>query len=298
MTEYLYHLVDVFTDVPFGGNPLAVFPLADGLTDALMQTIAKELNLSETAFVMPATDARCDYRVRIFTPDMELPMAGHPTVGTAFVLQRQGVITAPSRVTFQEGVGPVPVELALDGDKVAVTMAQPLPAFGAEYDDRAVIADMLSLTEDDLLPDCPVQAVSTGVPFVYVPVKSLDAIGRASVKVDVWQHLLADGPAPHVYAFTLETVHDTSTVHSRMFAPLMGIPEDPATGAASGPLGAYLVRYGLAKPGVIINEQGIEMGRPSEITIGIDTDGEAFTGVRVGGRCVYMGHGVLHISGG
>ncbi len=295
MSEYAYHLVDVFTDVPFGGNPLAVFPLADGLTDALMQTIAKELNLSETAFVMPPTDKQCDYRVRIFTPDMELPMAGHPTVGTAFVLQRQGVITAPSRVTFQEGVGPVPVELALDGDKVAVTMAQPLPAFGAEYDDRAAIADMLSLTEDDLLPDCPVQAVSTGVPFVYVPVKSLDAIGRASVKVDVWQRLLADGPAPHVYVFTLETVHATSTVHSRMFAPLMGIPEDPATGAASGPLGAYLVRYGLAKPGTMINEQGIEMDRPSEIQIGIDWDGDAFTGVRVGGRCVYMGHGVLHI---
>lgn len=294
MAEYPYHLVDVFTDEAFGGNPLAVFPMGEAVPQPLMQRIARELNLSETVFVQPPT-AGGDFRLRIFTPQEELPMAGHPTVGTACLLQRNGVITAPGTVTFEEGVGPIDVSLTLDDyQRVVATMRQPLPSFGDVYEDRAQVAALLSLSPDDLLAKYPLQVVSTGVPFLYVPLRDLTALARARVRMDIWEAHYKGTDARQILAFTPQPGHEIPRVRSRMFAPSMGITEDPATGAASGPLGAYLVRYGMAPAGRIINEQGFEMGRPSLLQITIETDANGlFTGVYVGGRCVYMGNGTL-----
>ncbi len=293
MSIYAYHLVDVFTTKKFGGNPLAVFLEADDVPAALMQPIAKELNLSETTFVTRPDDAVSDVRVRIFTPGRELPMAGHPTVGTAFVLHREGLVSAPGKIVFQEGVGPVPVELTVDdAGRVVATMNQPLPTFGPIIQEREAIAEMLSIPAGGLLPGYPVQVVDTGVPFLYVPIKDLATIAQCRLRHDRWEALNQDGLVNEIFMFTPQTVHENSTVHSRMFAPEIGITEDPATGAASGPLGAYLVKYGLAPAGKrIISEQGFEMGRPSLINIEIHTAGESFTAVRVGGNSVYMGRG-------
>jgi trans-2,3-dihydro-3-hydroxyanthranilate isomerase len=305
MRRLLYHRVDVFTDRAFGGNPLGVFTNGRNLSAETMQSIAKEFNLSEVTFVLPPDDAACDFRVRIFTPDQELPMAGHPTVGTAFVLAREHVIGpgeagAPVRVTFQEGVGPVPVRVDYEGGApVYAEMNQPLPAFGPRLEDRRRVAEMLSLAAEDLDEGLPIEVVSCGVPFLYVPLRGLDAARRARPRADLIEGAGPGGVPPEIFAFTREVVHEGSTVHSRMFAPGLGITEDPATGGASGPLGSYLVRHGVVGGGAsveIVSEQGLEMGRPSFIKITIEREGERITGVRVGGRCRYMGEGFLEVE--
>jgi len=294
-----YHLLDVFTNQPFGGNQLAVFasPPLD-LPTSTMQLIAKEMNLSEVTFVFPPADYQNDFRVRIFTPARELPMAGHPTVGTAFLLAHLGMIDEISKsrsLTFEEGIGPIQVTVESDEDGMpdSVLMRQPLPQFLDIYEDREAIAQMLSLRPGDLHPDAPPQVLSNGLPFLYVAVKSLGAIRRLSLRLDLWQGLLMGKPGENVFVTTTETENPGSTVHSRMFAPALGIAEDPATGSASGPLGVYLLKYGLVESQEIVSEQGIEMGRPSFINIKVDRGGDKFTEVTVGGACVYMGQGTL-----
>lgn len=298
MPEYVYHLVDVFTETRFGGNQLAVFPNAEGLSTELMQHIAKELNLSETTFVLPPKDTANHARVRIFTPTVEMPTAGHPTVGTAFVLQREGMIPLRGRVRFEQQVGVIPVDLEYDeSGKLLIHMTQPLPQFGASFADRRAVADMLSLTETDLLADYPLQVVSSGVPFLYIPIKSLDAIRQIRLRLDLWEQHLKNFDTSHVFVFTPETKRSNSTVHSRMFAPTLGIVEDPATGIACGPLGAYLVTYGLASADhTIISEQGFEINRPSIVYINVTVEDETITGVRVGGSSVYVGRGRLYLD--
>jgi trans-2,3-dihydro-3-hydroxyanthranilate isomerase len=299
MRRLHYHRADVFTDRAFGGNQLLVFMDAEGLSADMMQTMAREMNLPEITFVAPPKNADNDFHVRIFTPKMELPMAGHPTLGTAYILQREGKIPSMGTIRFEEGVGVIPVTLEANGDSPLITMTQPLPQFGAILEDRRAIADMLSLNETDLHPDYPVQGVSTGTPFTLILVRSLEAIRRINIRVDVWERILKDDDYPHIFTFTSETEIAGSTVHSRMFAPAMGIPEDPATGAASGPLGAYLVKYGIVKSenaGEIVSEQGIEMNRPSFIRIAIEMEGESFTSVKISGTRVYMGAGYLEVS--
>ena len=304
MRRLHYHLVDVFTDRAFGGNPLAVVTNGRGVSDETMQAVAKEFNLSETTFVLPPDDPRHDWRVRIFTPGSELPMAGHPTVGTAFVLAREHLIPRgerESRIIFEEGVGPVPVRVEFEGGEPSFAeMSQPLPKFGPRLDDRKAVAAMLSLEESDIEIELPIELVSCGVPFLYVPLRSLDAARRARPRVDLIERACEEhGIPPEVFVFTRETEGPGSTVHSRMFAPGLGITEDPATGAASGPLGSYLVRYGLVASdsvAVIISEQGIEMGRPSYIRITIERRGEEITAVRVGGQCHFMGEGLIEIQ--
>lgn len=299
--ELHYHLLDVFTNQAFGGNQLAVFtqPPSD-LPKATMQKIAKEMNLAEITFVFPPQDEANDYRVRIFTPAVEMPMAGHPTVGTGYLLAQVGMlgdIHDEKVVTFEEGVGPikVTVQANADGSPRQVLMRQPLPEFRKIYEDTQLIADLLSLSVNDLHPTAPVQVVTTGVPFLYIVINSLEAIGKIKLRLDVWDQHFKGTDAEQIFVTTTETQYETSTVHSRMFAPAFGIPEDPATGAASGPLGAYLVKYGLAPAGDIVSEQGIEMSRPSFINIHIGMDGDNFTDVVIGGECVYMGHGTIVI---
>ena len=296
-----YHLVDVFTDRAFGGNPLAVFLDGQGMSDELMQSIAKEFNLSETTFVLPPTDPGCDFRVRIFTPASELPMAGHPTVGTTFVLTRAGLVrpgTGRTTITLEEAVGPIPVAIDWkDGRPSFIEMQQPLPEFAPPIEDRRGIAEMLSLEMEALRADLPIQVVSCGVPFLFVPLKSLEAIRRIRFRSDVAERL--DAPAGNTFVFTMETEFPGSGVHSRMLAPLLGVPEDPATGGASGPLGCYLVRHRvLASDGElrVVSEQGIEMGRPSFLHIRIRHAAGQIQAVHVGGTCYYMGSGQLELQ--
>ena len=300
MRRLRYHLVDVFTDRAFGGNPLAVFTNGRGVATETMQAIAKELNLSETTFVLPPDDAKHDWRVRIFTPGQELPMAGHPTVGTSFVLAREHLVRRDAKETtiiLEEGVGPVPVRIEFEGgEPIFAEMSQPLPTFGPRLEDRRVAAAMLSLGVEDIDESLPLEFVSCGGPFLYVPLKSLDAARRARPRVDLIQE--AQGVPPEVFLFTREVENKGSTVHSRMFAPGMGITEDPATGGASGPLGCYLVRYGVVARSAaaeIVSEQGIEMGWPSYIRIRIESAGEEITGVKVGGRCHFVGEGFIEV---
>ena len=299
MRRLHYHLVDVFTDRAFGGNPLAVCTNGRGLSTETMQAVAKEFNLSETTFVLPPDDPRHDWRVRIFTPGNELPMAGHPTVGTTFVLAREHLIRrgeAETKIVLEEGVGPIPVRVEFkDGEPSFAEMTQPLPKFGPEAKDRRAVAEMLSLGVDDIDDNLPIEVVSCGVPFLYVPLRTLDAARRARPRADLMGRVAESaGVPPQVFVFTREVEHEGSAVHSRMFAPNFGIVEDPATGGASGPLGCYLVRHGLAQAGAaIVSEQGIEMGRPSFIHITIEQTGDEFTAVRVGGRCHFMGEGFI-----
>lgn len=294
-----YHLLDVFTNQPFGGNQLAVFadPPLD-LPTSTMQLIAKEMNLSEVTFVFPPADQQNDFRVRIFTPARELPMAGHPTVGTAFLLAYLGMIDESQKsraLIFEEGIGPIQVTVESDEDGIPdnVLMRQPIPQFLDIYEDREAIAQMLSLRPEDLQPNAPLQVLSNGLPFLYVTLKSLEAIRRISLRLDLWQGLLLGKPGENVFVTTTQTENPGSTVHSRMFAPALAVAEDPATGSASGPLGVYLLQYGLIDSQEIVSEQGIEMGRPSFINIKVDRQGDKFTEVTVGGACVYMGQGTL-----
>ncbi|MCK6625855.1 MAG: PhzF family phenazine biosynthesis protein [Anaerolineae bacterium] len=316
MKKLHYHLVDVFTDRPFGGNQLAVFSDGWGLSPQVMQQLAKEINFSETTFVLPPQDPGNDFWVRIFTPAVEMPIAGHPTVGTAFVLGREKLIdqTGPeTMIHFEEGVGVIPVRVQWqNGQPGLIRMSQPLPEFGPEFPDRKLIAEMLSLEPDELDPDFPLQVVSCGLPFLYVPLKNLAAIRRARLRLDLWEKQLKDFASPHLFLLTAETELKNSTVHCRMFAPALGIVEDPATGAASGPLGCYLVKYDRRPPThstgsgraadrhkkqmSFISEQGFEMGRPSLIHIEIEQENDQITAVTVGGQCVFMGEGYFELS--
>ena len=304
MRRVRYMIVDVFTERQFGGNPLAVFTNGRGLSAELMQTIARELNLSETTFVLPAAEASNHYRVRIFTPAVELPMAGHPTVGTSYVLARERLFDwsgEEATLRLEEGVGTILVRLSFrDGRPEFIEMSQPLPTFGDVFEDIDAVAHMLSLDAEEIADtNLPLQVVSCGVPFLFVPLRDLRAARRLRFRLDVWERTLKETAAPQVFVFTRETQFDGATVHSRMFAPAAGILEDPATGGASGPLGCYLVRHGVVpdtEVAEILSEQGIEMGRPSFIRIRIERRGEEITGVRVGGQCRYVGEGFFEIE--
>jgi trans-2,3-dihydro-3-hydroxyanthranilate isomerase len=304
MRKLSYHLVDVFTDRPFGGNPLAVFPNGRGLSPDIMQSIARELNLSETTFVLPPVDAMNDYRVRIFTPAAELPIAGHPTVGTSFILAREHMIEPGEEETtikLEEGVGTIPVQITFEnGQPDLIWMQQPLPTFGPRFEEREAIAGMLSLAPEAIETLWPVEVVSCGVPFLYVPLKNLESIRSIRFRLDVWERISGQTGVSGVFVFTKETQLEGSSVHSRMFAPALGIAEDPATGAASGPLGCYLVRHGVlpaAEKAEFTSEQGIEMNRPSIIKIIIESQAGEIKRVRIGGKCHYMGAGYLEVEG-
>lgn len=299
MARFDYRLVDVFTpaamagDEPWSpcGNPLAVFPDGRGIEPARMQQIAFELNLSETTFVLPSERADCDVRVRIFTPRAEIPMAGHPTVGTAFVLDRG------DRIVFEEGVGPVPVERIREDGESRWRMSQPRPRFERCRDEPAAVARALGLDAVDLDASLPLEIVATGPPYLIVPLASLDALARARLRIDRWEALdtARGGVMPY---FAVRTA--AGRARCRMFAPMHGIAEDPATGSAAGPLGAYWLAHGLARPGAdgvarLVVEQGVELGRPSRIEVDMEGEGREVTAVRVAGACRAVGGGWLDV---
>ena len=297
MPSYSYMLLDVFTDRPFGGNQLAVFPDARGLDSATMQRLAAELNLAETTFVLPPRDPANDYQVRIFHSRAEMPMAGHPTLGTAYVLAAREPGKALLR--FEEIVGMIPVRITYDGAVPAfIQMEQPPPTFGTTFARPEIIAQMLSLPLDALDPHLPVEVVSTGVPYLIVPLTSLSAVRDLRFRHDVWAREVAAFSPASIFVFAMETETVGATTHCRMFSTDEGGIEDAATGSANGPLGCYLARHGLIarQPTVsIVSEQGFEMGRPSLIHIEIGRDGDLITAVRVGGSCVPMGEGMFRL---
>jgi trans-2,3-dihydro-3-hydroxyanthranilate isomerase len=275
-----FKIADVFTDRALAGNQLAVVLEAEGLDASAMQAIAREFNFSETTFVTPSNEPGCDWRVRIFTPVYELPMAGHPTVGTAVVLREEGIVEA--RVVFELGVGPTPVEFGADG---LAWMTQPEARFLATVGDRALVAAALSLLPDDIRDDLPLQVVSSGNPFLIVPIVSMEALGRMKANMELWDQATASMERGGVYGFA-ET--GKGRLRSRMFAPALGVAEDPATGSAAGPVGAYLARH-LGVTSLLI-EQGVEMGRPSVLHV----DASAAR-PRVGGRAVIVASGELQL---
>jgi trans-2,3-dihydro-3-hydroxyanthranilate isomerase len=300
---YRYLHLDVFTDTSLEGNQLAVYPEPAGLTDAMMQKIAQEMNFSETTFVWPK-EGRGDVRMRIFTPGRELAMAGHPTIGTTFALAAEGTIERGRReFVFELGVGPIPVALEWEDEGLSFAwMTQGLPEFGATITDRDRLAAAIGVQPRDVVPDVPAQIVSCGVPFLFVALASRAAVDTVAIDRRGLSTLFgASGVEEHaVFFFTTERTRDAGgeTVYSRMLAPSFGITEDPATGGASGPLGCYLLHYGLVTAETarnMISLQGVAMGRPSRVHIAIESSGGSIGRVQVGGKSVIVGSGHLVI---
>lgn len=292
---------DVFTHEPLTGNQLAVFVDGRGLGTEQMQAIAKEMNFSESTFILPSEQAGTDLRMRIFTPGAELPMAGHPTIGSTFALAHTGAINpGRSRFVFGLGVGPTPVDLEWNGAALAfAAMRQSNPVFGHPITDRDSAASAIGLETSDLVADLPVQEISCGLPYLLVPLRDHATVDRAQTDLVAYRKLLARNriaPDTCVYLFSIAAPDPGATAYSRMFAPAFGIPEDPATGSAAGPLGCYLVKHGLvsgAKAQSIVNLQGMKMGRPSRIHVSITEQGGQIVEVKVGGEAVLVGQGEL-----
>ena len=301
MSRYRFHTLDVFTDTPFGGNPLAVVLDADGLNGESMQAIAAEFNLSETVFVLkPATHGANRRKLRIFTPRAELPFAGHPTVGTSYLLAALNLVElnpADPVMVLEEGVGDVPVTVRVGKDRPQSTqMSVPrLPERGPEPPSRTDLAAMLSLADADLLPGHA--AYSCGVPFLFLPVRDRAAMGLVKLRSHLWEKLLSGWWAQSIFLFTTDTVLKVAQIHARMFAPAMGIAEDPATGSAASALAGYLhaqeQRDGSRR---WLIEQGFEMGRPSRIELEADIAGGRINAVRVGGSSVLISEGWLNVG--
>jgi trans-2,3-dihydro-3-hydroxyanthranilate isomerase len=292
--------LDVFTDTPFEGNQLAVFPgpPAD-IPAGRMQRIANEMAFAETTFVF-AKEAQGDVRMRIFTPATELPMAGHPVIGSTFALAKEGTIARGlDQFVFELGVGPIPVSLEWDEHGLSFAwMTQPLPSFGLEIEDRAGFAAAVGLDGADLSPDLPIEEVSCGVPFLFVPLTTRRAVDALAVERRALGRLFREAGSAELpmFFFTTDRTGATGdeTVYSRMLAPGFGIAEDPATGSASGPLGSYLLYHGAvsaAAARTMLSLQGVAMQRPSRIHISNDSDYDRITPVREGGQDVRVAEG-------
>jgi len=298
-TRVRFLVCDVFTNRRFGGNQLAVVPEASGLSDVQMQQITREFNFSESAFVFPSVDD-CTRRVRIFTPATEVPFAGHPNVGTAFVLASigdLGEVGPRTVVTFDEKAGRVPVEIHRDGaDLRCVVTAPRLLSVDGEVD-RTLVSAALSLTTDDIVTSThPPQLASVGLPFVFVEVRDRDALARARIDMGGFDAIRATGVVPDIFLYARSD--DGYDVRARMFAPFDGVPEDPATGSAAACLGGLLSHYNEVADGTLTWRiaQGVEMGRPSALVAEADkTDGHVVA-TRVGGHSVMVCDGYMLID--
>lgn len=303
MPTFEFYTTDVFTSQKFGGNQLAVFPDARHLASELMQPIAREFNFSETTFVLPPSDPKHTRRVRIFTPGEELPFAGHPTVGTAFVLATAGEIKLTgdeTRIVLEEGVGPVPVTIRSRGGKpdfAQLTVAR-LPEFGPPPPSSTDLTRALGLASSDILTgELAAEAVSCGVYFLFVPVRDRETLGRARVVLDLFEQVLDGYVTSKVFVFCKDPELPTSDYRARMFAPTIGVPEDPATGSAAAAFGGYLAKRDACADGTLrwMVEQGFEMGRPSLLEVEADKRAGAITSVRVGGKSVLVTRGDLFV---
>lgn len=295
---------DVFTDTIFGGNQLAIFPNAEGIREDYLLPIAREFNYSETTFVYPPRDPAHTRRVRIFTPGGEVPFAGHPTVGTAHALAATGEIPletrGDARIVLEEEVGPVPVRIRAEGGVpvFAQLSVAKLPEVGPPPPPRAFLADILGLENEDLLgAEWLPQAVSCGLPFLFVPLHSRAAVARARINLPAWEKHLANAWASMIFVFSREAERPGSDIRARMFAPGISVPEDPATGSACAALGGYLAARDDRQDGLLrwVVEQGFEMGRPSILEIEADRSAGEVTGIRVGGSTVMVSEGTMRL---
>jgi trans-2,3-dihydro-3-hydroxyanthranilate isomerase len=297
-----YFTTDVFTSRRFGGNQLAVLPDARGLTSEQMLAITREFNYSETTFVLPPDNPANTRKVRIFTPGSEIPFAGHPTVGTAFVLAAIGEVKlddAETRVVLEEGVGPVPVTIRAENGKPTFCQfsVAKLPEVGPPLPSRSILAQCLSIDEGDLLDGAWMpQIVSCGLEFAFVPVRDRSVVARSRMHLESWEKHLANTPGQAVMIFALDAEDRRHQVRARMFAPGFGVPEDPATGSACAALGGYLAaRSKQEGTHRWVVEQGYEMGRPSLIEVEADREGGAIIAVRVGGASVMVCEGDINV---
>ena len=293
---YHFHVLDVFTSRRYAGNPLAVVLGADDLDEGAMQRIAAEFNLSETIFVMAPENTDHEARVRIFTPRYEMPFAGHPTIGCAIHLAERhwskGRID--ETLVLEEGAGPVPVRVTRADGAIRATFTAPvIPRPAGTEPDRAAIARALRLAPEDLADDHPVAAHEGGPRFLYVPLRDVEALGRAEPLGPGWSDAVPkDAHSLYCYA---PSPDDAVDYQARMFAPDAGIMEDPATGSASAILASQLLGAGALPEGTtgLSLRQGVEMGRPSEIGLEIDVAGEAIAAVRVSGSAVRVSDGQI-----
>lgn len=347
MGNYRFIQLDVFTEQAFAGNPLAVFPEAEGISDDEMMKIAREMNLSETVYVLKpekaegsrqkavsseaspkAADSVANKptveesnqqsavsnpqsplrRLRIFTPAREIPFAGHPIVGTWNALSREGIVPVPeggngwTRIHHEIGIGILPVDIEFkDGAPLQVVMTQGKFEIKNEIDDsqeQAEIARALGLAVEDLDENLPIQVISTGLPFLAVPIRSLASLRSCKVNASLLAEVYLRASGTGCYAFSRETIEiGAARAHARLFAPADNIPEDPATGSAGGALGAYLVHHGAANVDPsdgkfsFVIEQGDFMHRPSRINLEVHGQAGAVEQVRVGGPSVVVAHG-------
>jgi trans-2,3-dihydro-3-hydroxyanthranilate isomerase len=305
MSTHRFYQLDVFTRTPLKGNALAVFPDAQDLSDQTMQALAREMNLSETTFITVSDKAT--KRVRFFTPGSELPLAGHPTIGTWWLLAERGLIDLPAagdvRVTQETGAGVLPVRLTLaDWRPTRVVMTQADPQFQESISDFTKLGRALGGDGKTVARKPAPQVVSTGVPQMMIPIRSLEILrnlpsGGTGMALGT---LLKSYATDCAMCYTLETESPDATVHCRMFAPGIGVPEDPATGSASGALGCFLVWHNVIRPhnGVakVVVEQGLEIGRDSRIDVEIEVgNGGEITEVRVGGEAVTVIEGEVQL---
>lgn len=299
MNQREFLLIDVFTDRPFGGSRLTLFPAAADLDTATMQKLAVEMGPGETAFVQTCVGPGCEHAsLRVFTPQAELPFAGHAILGASFALDEldlRGESAHGQRFVWDLEAGPCVVTSQVTDHGVIYSMGHEAPSFLGEYYHRAKVARALGLNEPDLaITGLPCEIISTGLPIHVVPVGTLAAVRSARLRRREADAIARDLGFGDLFLFTFETESPEATVHCRMFAPHFGIPEDPASGAALGALAAYLVKHRLARPGqrlTFIGEQGLEMGRPSRLYVDAAVENGRAVDIKVGGQCVLVGQG-------
>lgn len=285
--------IDVFTNSPYTGNPLAVFPESDNLNSFQMQLLANEINYSETTFISKNTSNDADFDIRIFTPKQEIPFAGHPAIGTAFTIAKVLKVWSGSgnTIKLKTKVGIIPLEFMEN----TIWMEQNKPEFLKSYDNKQLIAELVGLNAEDVSDDLPIEEVTTGNKILILPVKKLSSIQRAFGNSDKLESFFKQSGCLAPYLFSRETLEAKNHIHSRFFAPHLGIIEDPATGSAAGPLIGYLLKYDVfGDKFEIINEQGYEIKRPSLIFMRGKRVGNNFS-VNIGGECAYIGNGEFDI---
>jgi trans-2,3-dihydro-3-hydroxyanthranilate isomerase len=287
MPKFHFIQVDAFTDRPLSGNPCAVLFDTDDLDSETMLAIAKEMNLSETAFIRASKIA--DFGARYFTPAEEIPLAGHPTIATVFALIESGRLSiqgTPQEITLELMDGPIKVEIIPENDSgVLILMSQRKPQFLNTYDPEEIMP-AFGLSIDDVLPSAPIQTVSTGTPQLMIPIASLESLKRVLVDAPAFTKLRASGDFFSPHLFVLQGITDSGDTFARHFGVPPDTPEDPFTGSATGGMAAYLWRYGLLARPTFVAEQGHWMGRPGVASVEIIGPPEKIESVKVGGRAV------------
>ena len=288
-----FYQVDVFSNKLFGGNPLAVFLKCENFKEDQLQKVAREMNLSETTFVFPPSHPDANFDVRIFTPEKEIPFAGHPTLGTAFVLKNAGLISInENKLILKFKSGLISVQLQENG---IILMKTPPGKILRTFSNTKEVANSLGIKESNVDSNLPIQTVTTGFPALLVPINNLGSMKEILLDLALLKPILKQGKADMIYPFTRQTFEEENSIHARGFAPFIGIPEDPGTGSVASALGYYL-NVKNSKENRIIIEQGYEMKRPSNIFVEIEDMEGRTNEIRVGGRVRLALKGTLYLK--